>query len=278
MRFKIGILSILVGGSAFGQVTTSDITIGNTIIDRGSSSYFIGGGAATWSSVGCPGCGISSNLSLVGLTIETRKDDGRGPTLVQVKSSAHKIPALEIATPTWLKLAKQINLDSAAVDEANLAKTISEHEWSVYDYAKVDDYLYRQALRMGTNTRWVWKPVREADMKLTSGANTWSVRPAMGFVYPKVYGRAIPERIMDKIACVLQDMPDALFLVSDFEVVKPDPFLAVTTAKLLGEDKIYIVAQWNEPGFTEAPPKHQEPVVAPGAPRVDGKQIAAVVH
>lgn len=261
MRLSMGALSLLLSGLIFGQTRiqkNSPITTTEFITNSGSN--------ITWSSGGFV---VSGGSGGGGSTTETRKDDGKGPTLIQIKASAHKIPSQSIATPTWLKLAKQINLESPAVDEARLAQVINDHDWNVYDYAKVDDFLYRQALRLGTNTRWVWKPLREVDVKPSQTAASWSLRPQMGFIYPKVYGRAVPERILGKAACVIEDMKDAIFLVSDFEVIKPDPFLAVTTEKLLSEDKIFIVDQWNEPGFTEAPSR----VVS--APRNDGKQLAA---
>ena len=44
-------------------------------------------------------------------------------------------------------------------------------------------------------------------------------------------------------------MPEAMLIVSDYETVKPDPFLAVTTPALLAAGKIWIVAVWDEPNF-----------------------------
>jgi hypothetical protein len=71
----------------------------------------------------------------------------------------------------------------------------------------------------------------------------------MGFISPNEYAQSVPYRVLGEMKVLMEAVPEALFLISDYEAIKPDPFLAVTTEKLLGAGKIWIVSQWDEPGF-----------------------------
>jgi hypothetical protein len=185
-----------------------------------------------------------------------------GATLIQVKQSKHEVPKTVLASQSYMKLAKSINLKSPAIDYAEVGEILADHGFLVYDYDKVDSFLYHAALKQGTNVRWVWKPMRDVDLKNAGGAS-WQTWDGMGRISGSVYTKAIPERVLEKVACLLDEMKDAVFFVSDYEVVHPDPFLAVSTPKMLEGHKIFIVDQWDEPGFKDAPKPLAEPVVAP---------------
>ncbi len=262
MKLKLGALAagiLLVAGlSLFGQnrpstsgtsgtitTTTGDVsgvwTGASTILSAATS------GPVGW--VTADGRWIQSGGAFV--PSETRKPITPAVTLTQVRATAKKVSESSLAPASYIKTAKALKVNSAAIEEANMLQELHDHALKVYDYDKVDTFLYNTALKMGSNTRWVWKPLRDADMKESS--NAWSIRPQMGFIYLKQYSRAVPERVLNLVANLLECIPDAIFYVSDFEVVKPDPFLAITTKKLLEEDKIYIIAQWDEPSFKDAP-------------------------
>lgn len=199
-------------------------------------------------------CGSSMGWSSGGSWIpaETRKADTPGPTLAQVKQAAWLVPAKMVASPTYLKVAKAVGLDSAAIQESNLLQALKDREVKVYDFDKVDQYLYRKALKQGANMRWVWKPMRTADMKAVENSSTrYQDIAGMGFVHPVEYTHPIPERVLDLAGCLLDDVKDAIFFVSDYSQIRPDPFLAVTTPKLLEAHKVYIVAAWSEPTFED---------------------------
>lgn len=185
--------------------------------------------------------------------VETRPLDNNGPTVTQVEYSAVPLDQARLAPASYLKLAKAINLESPSTDEAQILQTIYSDHLRVYDFDKVDNYLYRQALTMGARMRWVWKPMREVDLKTVQdlGARGTMGPSTSGIVFSKLYGQKIPERILADAKCVLDEVPGAVFLVSDFEAVKPDPFLAITTPKLLAEGKLWIVDRWDEPGFQD---------------------------
>ena len=180
---------------------------------------------------------------------EIRKDNGKGITLTSLVASAKPINPARLASANYVKLANKLGIDSAAIDEACMLATIHDLNISTYDFDKVDDYLYRQALKQGTNVRWVWKPLRSKDLDETS--KQWFSAATMGSLYPTQYAHAIPERVLTTISDILAKEPNAIFLVSDYEVVKPDPFLAVTTLKMLKAGVIFIVDRWDEPGFRD---------------------------
>ena len=96
--------------------------------------------------------------------VETRPLDDKGPTLIQVEYSAVPMDQAKLAPASYLKLAKEIKFDSASTDEAQILQTIYSDHLRVYEFDKVDNYLYRQALQMGTRMRWVWKPMRQLDL------------------------------------------------------------------------------------------------------------------
>jgi hypothetical protein len=222
--------------------TTSGII---TLPSTGGITYTMGtlATSSTWSSW--------DELNAHTIGYETRPFDHKGPTVAQVDESALPVADRQLAPAAYVALAKAIKMDSPSADEAQMLQVIHDHHFRVYDYTKVDNYLYRQALKQGSRMRWVWKPMRQADVKAASSvASTPS-----GYVYAKLYGRRVPQPILEDAKCVLDKVEDAVFLVSDFEAVQPDPFLAVSTPKLLSEGKLWIIDRWDEPGF-DAPSRY----------------------
>lgn len=208
------------------------------------------GSATTWTG------GIitsTGTLSVVGGSwrrTETRPATGKPITMAQVKLSARHLSAEQVPAESYLAAARLIHLESATTDEVRMLRVIDRLGLPVYEFAKVDGYLYREALKQGTNVRWAWKPLRESDRKAIDGDSlALASEDLVGSVALRVYGHAVPEQVLIQAREIMKAMPDVVFLVSDYEVVKPDPFLAITTKKLLAESKIWIVAQWDEPGF-----------------------------
>lgn len=244
---KLLFMLALVVSLSFGQ------SGGTGTIHSDSTANFVTLGSSGALSLSAPSTG--SVLRLVGgewIPAETRKADTPGPTLAQVKQAAWLVPAKMVASPTYLKVAKSVGLDSAAIQESNLLQALKDREVKVYDFDKVDQYLYRKALKQGANMRWVWKPMRTADMKAVENSSTrYQDIAGMGFVHPVEYTHPIPERVLDLAGCLLDDVKDSIFFVSDYSVIHPDPFLAVTTPKLLEAHKVYIVAAWDEPTFED---------------------------
>jgi hypothetical protein len=248
MKIAIGILALAL--TAFGQTT---LTCSGPC---GGSSGTAGAITATWNNAS-NAVWVDNNgmiISGAGVVGNTRKPKTPLMTIALVRNSAKPLPATALAPSTYLKLAASIGLSSAATDEARLTMAISDLGLKVYDFNKVDEYLFDQAYKINPNTRWVWKPMREADMHAIAAVSPggWiSQRSGMGTVESKQYAQKIPAGVLATIGAVLEKMPDAVFMVSDYETVKPDPFLCVTTGKLAPEGKIWIISQWDEPGFSD---------------------------
>lgn len=238
------------------SVSSSDITSGGSgqvwystsgVLSTGSLTV---GSSVTWNCQDSIGriyaCGG-------GPSYENRKDDGKGPTLLQVKNSAKRFAVDELPPVDYVKIARSAGVDSPVIDEARIMNMIDGLGLKVYSYSKVDDYLYRKALKQGTNVRWVWKPVRTKDNNDAVKANDRALVDGVGMVYAKLYAHPIPVNVLKLMKEMDCEMSDVMFLVSDYEVVKPDPFLAITTKGMLEAGKIWVVAQWDEPGFKDGP-------------------------
>lgn len=239
------------GGGGNGVVFTGGtISDGTSLVVNGIAS-----GTITTATYRGDNCATSAGWVACGggPPYENRKDDGKGPTLVQVKSAAKKLTAEQLPPAEYITIAKSVGLDGPIIEQAKILDLIDDIGLHVYDFRRVDDYLYRQALRQGTNVRWVWKPIRKRDNEAISNQLLVG-RDGVGMVYPKTYAQPLPVsalKLMKQIEC---EMADVVFLVSDYEVVKPDPFLAITTKSLLDAGKIWIVYQWDEPNFNDGVP------------------------
>ena len=190
-----------------------------------------------------------------GPSYETRKNDSKGPTLLQVKNSAKRFTVDELPPVGYVNIARSAGIDpgSPVLDEARVMNMIDGLGLKVYSFDKVDNYLYRKALSQGTNMRWVWKPVRSKDLNDSFKQNDKATLPNVGMLYAKMYSRQVPVSVLKLMKEMECEMSDVMFMISDYEVVKPDPFLAVTTKSLLESGKIYIIFQWDEPGFKDGP-------------------------
>ena len=189
--------------------------------------------------------------SAFGTPVESRKDDGKGPTLAQVRFSARRLAGKQLPPLHYATLARSLGIEPSA-DEAEMLLVLDKLGVKVYDFDKVDNYLYRQCLRKGIRYRWVWKPVNDKFLDFVRQSHqAWSERPKVGLIADSVYQNVIPIQALETMKNVLANMPDAKFMVSDAAIV--DPFLAVTSEHLLAAGKIWIIAQWDEPGFGEEP-------------------------
>ncbi len=141
------------------------------------------------------------------------------------------------APDAYIALATELGIESAAVDEQRLRKAICELGLMVYDYDKVDAWLTRKANEKsgGTRYRWTWKGLREKDR---TGMST-----------SPVYPHAVPMPVLLTVQKLSEEVDTAMFFVSDYEAVVPDPFLAVTTRAMHAENKFLVVERWDEPGF-----------------------------
>lgn len=188
---------------------------------------------------------------------DTRKYAGPGPSLMQVKHSGVKLTRQQLAPSAYVTLARMIGADKQA-EEAILLDAIDTAGLKVYDFDKVDGYLMREARKRGPNFRWLWKPMRDKDLKIVRTLQQ-NIPQSAGIIDWQIYSQQIPMQAMVHAKAIIDQIQDAVFFVTDYEAVKPDPFLAVSTRNLLEGGKLWIIDQWDEPGFGVAP----EPVKTP---------------
>lgn len=192
--------------------------------------------------------------STSGVPAETRELKGPGPTLKLLKDTSKRLSAKDSAPDGYIQLARLVGARVPAA-EAAMVDAIRELGLPLYDWDKVDQFLARKARQQGANTRWVWKPISDVGVKQVSELSwTERDRAGVGFVFPKIYGNKIPMPTLAIARAVIEKIPETLVLISDYEVINPDPFMAVTTPELLANGKLYIVDVWDEPSFGVAIP------------------------
>jgi hypothetical protein len=235
---RIAAFVLLAASACFGQ--TSGIIGSGTFPDSG----------ITWATApACANCLVISNGTWSGMQMETRKRPLHPVTLAQVRTAAHLLDRASLAPVAYASLASSLGVGASA-DDAQILAAIDSAGLMVYSFDKVDEYLFGKALAGGSNMRWVWKPLRQGDVMPLAAQNAIAYRTtAVGLVYPTLYGHEVPMRVLAEVKAILETVPDAVFLVSDYEVIKPDPFLAVSTSTLLNAGKIWVIDQWDEPGF-----------------------------
>jgi hypothetical protein len=271
-RFFVLLVLLLTLPFSFGQqnVGASTTTTGDAITSGSTANAVIINSTGGWST----GSTWSTDSTRViagardgnGIPFETRKRIPAAPTIASLHQAALRFTRADLAPAGYLKLAHDLGVPT---DEASILEAIEHNQLEVFDYQRVDAYLYNQALKEGAKVRWVWKPARQMDEKKLishTGASLGGDIQNVGYLYGKVYTKRVPMQVMATMKAVLDCVPDALFLISDFEVPKPDPFLAVTTPPLLEDGKIWIVQVWNEPGF--GAPRPVAAPIAPAAPHL----------
>lgn len=242
---QTNLLSVGSGGSNGFNVYSNGICAGCVTMLAGSNSV----------NYACDTSGrcYSSNTS----PVAARKNNPNPATLAMVKSSAKLLDGAALAPASYARLAKSVGLDpSVTSDEALITDAIAKLGLHVYKFSLVDDYLYNKAIATSKNTRWVWKPMRASDLKhfteygISQDAESVDQTGVIDYLQ---YSRKLPIEVLTTVHDFLAEMPEVNFLVSDYATVKPDPFLAVTTPRLMSTGKIWIIQVWDEPTFIENP-------------------------
>lgn len=122
----------------------------------------------------------------------------------------------------------------------------------VYNLEKVHKCMGRSADERRKD--WYWIPLRERDRETSRGVRypVWQRREngqLAGTVRrDAVYAKLIPLSVLATVEKILDAAPEGLelcFLVSDYEVARPDPFLALAT----WSGGFWVIDFWNEPSF-----------------------------
>ena len=156
----------------------------------------------------------------------------------------------------YLELAKRVGVVNLAMLRVELLRTFQKLEIPVYPYHKVRKFMAwatreearKQGMSLLSSSReglaWYWAPLRDGDQQMLNH----EILP-FTFRGPVVYDKAIPEKALRKVDSLLSDFqwPEKLtFGVTDYAVVKPDPFLAVM---LKGSTELFVIDHWDEPYF-----------------------------
>lgn len=148
------------------------------------------------------------------------------------------------ALAEYVAVAESIGFSNPALARARLLNFLQREEIPVYDNGRVDEFMGN--IVSGINSSrprgerdlvWIWKPlIGEArrDFWTVNGAFHW-----------RQYSMAVPMGALKDVAKVKAEFPEARFYVTDYETVKPDPFLCV---KLDGCEHV-VIAVWDEPDF-----------------------------
>ena len=182
--------------------------------------------------------------------------------LAEVKAAAKSADA-KLIPATYLKHAEEIGLESPATENAKMLVALQKLGVKIYNEQSVSEYLYGKVREMkDANMIWTWRPMRLADYQAFTKAN---MRPAIGNAYGgsyvwTQYQKAIPERVVELAALVLKELPEANFIISDYDRKNPDPFMAVTTPGMASVGQLYVIAVWDEPAYTEFPSMQMSPI------------------
>lgn len=132
----------------------------------------------------------------------------------------------------YLALSESVGVDSPIVADELLKRCLKQQKVFVYNTAHVEKYL--KSMFTNNRQRLVWSPLRQKDQNEYEN---------------KQYDHAVPGHALQKAEKVLEtfDRPnDLCFEVSDYEDVKPDPFLSV---RIKNSDTRFVIAYWDEPNF-----------------------------
>jgi hypothetical protein len=187
-------------------------------------------------------------------------DPARRPVPMKVVAGTQSLGVYE-------NLAKELDYQPAQLLEEQIRRFLVENNIQVFDYDEVDRYLAHIA--EDVKKVWIWRPLRKQDNPdwgegwfAENGHLGWSGRAPKGHgdgtvfaghgsCRPKEhayrpYHHAVPAHVLRKVKTI-QDKFGAQvkFLVSDYAVPKPDPFIAVTAHDV----PRIIFDVWDEPGF-----------------------------
>lgn len=152
--------------------------------------------------------------------------------------------AVTVPDDEYVKLSKEMKVNSIPLALARLEAILQEETLGVYDYDKVVAYLDEQARRLTRESRkrgeyvnfeWKWKCVLDCQYSYD----------AVLHISSDTYPEPIPMPVLLTMQRIAKRIPGVEFYVSHIRAFK-DPFLAVTVK---GAEKLYVIERWDEPSF-----------------------------
>lgn len=136
-------------------------------------------------------------------------------------------------------LAAEVGLENGGLREGRLIRVLQKLEIRIYPLQQVRAYLHKMR---GMNNFWCWKALRKKDGQVVR-CNNWM---SDGAVWDKIYQGRVPAHALEMVLRIEAELPTGYgFFVSDYEAVRPDPFLMVCGAGTTH----YVIDAWDEPGF-----------------------------
>jgi hypothetical protein len=126
-------------------------------------------------------------------------------------------------------LSEELGIKNRALDELRLKRFLAKEEIPVYPYDRVKRFLDSEVQKLNK------KETQNPGLSYYD----WSWKSA------KKYTKEIPLSALQMMKRVKDKLPGAKFAISDYQVVRPDPFLAVW----LGNSPFTVIHHWDEPDF-----------------------------
>jgi len=160
-----------------------------------------------------------------------------------------KPQVLDDITPEYMEIAQSINMPVPSDGFAKVQMVLAELKLKMYDNSKVDRYM-KSITPMGK--KWCWTPLRRKDLDW-AGSNAVRIQmdtpPLLthGRVIERVYSasRVVPLQAIKIVKKVQEADSDTGFMVTDYAVHDPDPFLGIFDNR----GNHIVVFHWDEPGF-----------------------------
>jgi hypothetical protein len=178
------------------------------------------------------------------------------------------VPEIDVETKgvdldEYVRVARELGFEPPSLVDLKLGMFLQQQEIPCYDNQKVDHHLREWVERehgpngpFGTfETRhyWCWKPLsKDATKHKSLSARLGAmVSEQHGDVTSIPYDKHVPIEALKTAQRIKVGAPcEVEFFVSDYQAVRPDPFLMVRAA---GGKREFVVAHWDEPGFSLAP-------------------------
>ncbi len=148
----------------------------------------------------------------------------------------YAVAVAETVDQEYIALAKELGISNDAMLKTQLEQFLAEEHIDVYlmqaVHAYMDDLVAKEQKQGLT---WGWRPLRPFDKS-----------DNIPYRLSGTYAKPVPYPVLLTVKRITDVFGKALsFFVSDYEVVKPDPFLMVTAQGL----PQYVIERWDEPKF-----------------------------
>jgi hypothetical protein len=144
----------------------------------------------------------------------------------------------------YLRLSKELGTiaGNAELAWSALDDFLHERGMGYYNFEEVMKFLTKQTPQTPEKLKVSWEPLREKDTW-----NEWLPMSSSSSWPHPLYAKKVPLQALQLVSDIEKYAPDAYnFYVSDYAVVRPDPFLAVGIKN--GHQR-RVIFHWDEPAF-----------------------------